>query len=529
MPLPIRRSRPPVRRSRPRRCGAVVGALTAAIAAMLLVTGCGSGPGGSDRRETLVVAYRNEVTTLDPVRADYQESDNVEAVLYDTLIGYDHGRMVPQLATEFAYSPDVTSVQLTLRPGVKFHSGNPLTARDVVYSLDRVKSIGQGIIGQISSYKSATAIDDTHLTIALTHPDALFMGALSRIYIVDSTLLTARAGSDQGQNWLLNHDAGSGPYRLQSSSAGTIQTTRYDSFWAFDPKRPRNLTFRRIDDQATIRDEIKAGNADLGWISKADAKSFQGIPSVTVGPAPDAYQMVIYFNTAQGPGANPALREALRYVLDYRGALDSIYNGQGTIANGPLPTNLTCRPELPTERTDLAKAKQILSAAGLAGTTLTMRYQPTFSEHTKAATLLQSNLKEIGITLQLQPIAFADYLTMLSDPKTIPDMILLGENAPYPDPGVMITKTFWSKSVGTNRGAYSNPAVDALIEQATNTPDADARCGLYSQAQRLIDADFATMPLYTVHNTWAWRSDVRGMDVAAPGGGVGYRALTVGN
>jgi peptide/nickel transport system substrate-binding protein len=502
------------------------------VTVALLLAGCagaGGGAGSPQRLNTLVVAYNNEVTTLDPARSDYLQVDMVDQVLYDTLVGYSRGDVVPRLATTYAFAPDVTSLQLTLRPGASFHSGNPVTAADVVYSLDRCKAIGQGIVGQIASYDSATATDDTHVTIKLSRPDALFLGALSRIYILDSTLLRAHTGSDDGQGWLLTHDAGSGPYRFGSSSAGTIQVTRDDRYWQFDPKRPATMIFRRIDDRATTRDELTAGNVDLGQIPVRDATAFAGSRTVVATPAPDANQLVLYFNTAKGAAANPAVRRALRAAFDYQGALASIYNGNGTVASGPLPTNLTCRPDLPTATQNLAQARQILAGAGLAGTTLTLRYQPVYSEQVQAATLLQSNLKQIGVTLVLAPMAFADYLTTLSDFSTIPDMFLLVENPSIPDPGVMVTKNFWSRAVGTNRAAYANPQVDALIARATSTPEAPTRCDLYARAQRLIDADAASMPMVTIHDEYAHRIDIGGTDVQAPAGGISTWALTVGN
>jgi len=495
----------------------------------VLLAGCAGGQSsGADRDETTVIAYRNQIDTLDPARADYQQTDNSDQLLYDTLIGYDKGKMVPQVASTFTYSPDVTSIDLTLRSGVTFHSGNPLTAKDVVYSLDRYKAVGQGIIGQISTYKSSTAVDDSHVKIELTQPDSLFMGALSRVYILDSKLVAQHAGSDQAQSWLLDHDAGSGPFTLVSASGGTYQMSRADKFWDFDAKRPKTIILRRIDDQATIRDEIRAGNVDGGWISYDDKDAFAG-KNVVVGASPDTFQMAIYFNTSTGPTANPAVREAVRLAFDYKGALSTIYKDQGTIANGPLPTNLTCRPDLPASAQDLNKAKAVLADAGLSDLTLTMRYQPNFPEHAAAATLLQSDLSKIGVKLKLEPIAFSDYLTMLNDPKTIPSIMLLGEGASYPDTGVMVVNTFWSKKIGTNRGGYANPAADALIEKAIVTPDADARCKIYSQVQQTVDGDYATMPLYTVSMLWAWRSDIKGTDIPSPGEGISYRSITVGS
>lgn len=488
----------------------------------------GSSPAGG-RQQTLVVAYQNEVTSLDPVRSSTQQTDQIAAAMYDALIGYNKGAMVPELATSYEYTPDVTAIKITLRSDVTFHSGNKLTSADVVYSLERVKAIGQGIAGLMSSFDSATAEDDTHLTIKLKQPDALFLGALSRIYILDSKLMAQNAGADQGQAWLQTHAAGSGPYTLKSAAAGTFELARFDKFWDFDAKRPAVLTFRRIDNQSTVAAELNAGSVDVGAVANDSAAALERNSKLKVSDSPYAVQIAVAFNTSQGPGAKLPLREAFRSVFDYKGALDSIYLGRGTVANGPMPTNMLCRPSLPSAQQDLDKARSLISRAGLEGATLTMRYQPVFTQHAKAATLLQSNLKSIGVSLKLQPIAFADYLTLLSDKKTIPDIVFFGQSAPYPDIGVMLKSDFWSKSSGTNRGAYANSEVDALIEKAMRTPDAKERCAIYEDVQEIVNQDAVTMPIYTVPYVFGYRTDIAGMDRANPMGGVAYRYLTVAN
>lgn len=504
--------------------------LAALAVPLLAATACtaGTAAGGPPaKQDSLVYAYRNEVTTLDPARASYLQVDTADQLFYDTLVGYDKGVMVPALAGEFTYSADLTSIDLTLRTGVAFHSGNPFTADDVAYSLDRYRDLGVGIASLISSYASSTVTDAQHVKIKLKHADPLFLGALSRVYILDSVLVKQNAGTDKAQSWLLNHDAGSGPYSLSSAAAGTYTATRFAKYWQYNEKRPRTFTLRRIDEFATARDELKAGSVDVGQI---DAQSAADVTAAgrTTTQIPGG-QAIIYFNTSHGQLANKAIREAVRLAYDYQGGLAGIRSGLGTIANGPLPTNMTCRPNLPTAARNLDQAKRILAGAGLSGLTLTMRFQPAFAEQAREATLLQSDLKEVGVTLNLQPIAFADYLTTLSDPATVPDIMLLTESAQYPDAGVMVTQTYWSQATGTNKSAYHNDQVDALIEQASRTPDASVRCGLYSQAQTIIDGDAASMPLYTTNNTYGARSDVRGVDVSAPAGGVDLAALTVGN
>jgi peptide/nickel transport system substrate-binding protein len=518
----------PHRRSRIRPAAVIAGVVAMAIA----LAGCsGSDPNSASAKKTsapttLVVAYRNQVTTIDPLRADYVQSDTVDQGLYDTLVTYDaKDRIVPMVASSAAYNSAVDAVDVTLRSGVTFHDGSPLTATDVKFSLDRDKQLGIGIDGQIPSYASTEVINDHKLVIHLTKPDALFLGALSRIYILNSKLVQQHEGSDNAQGWLLDHDAGSGSYTLRSISNGTYTLGRYAKYWKFNSARPNTLVLRRIDDPTTTKQELVAGNVDIGDINATDVSSAKsaGLNVVESGTA-GAY---VYFNDSQGPTANVAVRKAITLAYDYTGGLAKFRGNLGKLANGPLPTDLACRPDLPTVKQDLTEAKKTLADAGITNLTLTMRFQPAFAEQAEEATLLQSNLKSIGITVNLQPIAFADYLTLLDNFSSVPQLMLATDAPPYPDAGVMITQEFNSAAVGTNKDAYSNPQVDKLLAQATGEPNADARCTIYKKVQTIVSQDYGIMPMYTPYTPIASAKNVVGAGLSAPNGSLAIAELTV--
>jgi peptide/nickel transport system substrate-binding protein len=507
--------------------------ITAAAALALTVglAGCAasdpnSAGSASDKPTTLVVAYRNQVTTIDPARANYAQTDSVDQAFYDSLVTYDEkGAIVPSLATSAKLSDDATSVKVTLRDGAVFHSGSPITAEDVKYSLDRYKALGIGIAGQIPSYKSTDVVDTNNLVIHLSKSDSLFLGALSRIYILDSKLVEKNAGSDSGQGWLLDHDAGSGPYTLSSGSNGTYTLERFAKYFAFKDNRPNTLVLRRIDDASTTKQDLIAGNIQVGTIAAHDASDVSSAGLATAQTSTStAY---VYMNNSGGATANPAVREAIRLAYDYTGGLAKFRGDAGTIAAGPLPSSLACRPDLPTSKQDLAAAKKVLADAGITNLTLTMRYQPAFAEQAQEATLLQSNLASIGVTLDLVPIAYADYLTLLSSFSTVPELMLATNAAPYPDAGVMLTQEFSSIAVGTNKDAFSDPEVDSLLTAAASESDASARCTDYKKVQTIVDKANAIMPMYTVANTIASAKNVSGTDRTAPNGSLAIAQLTV--
>lgn len=477
--------------------------LRGALAATLLLAGLAAWPTAADAqgKSILVVGQTGPIDTLDPLHADVSRTDNVNSGLYNTLISYDQdGKVVPQLATEWTISPDVTSIEFTLRTDVKFHDGTPLTAADVVYTLDRLKRLGQGISSMIGNYKSATATDDSHVKVELSAPSTLMLGALTKIYILNSKLVQQHAGSDDGQAWLHSNEAGSGPYQFEAAQPDTtnVRLSLFKDYWAPDAARADIVIVKRMDGSATQSAALRAGSIDVATeISPRDVLTFQGQPGFTVSRGRSSGGTYVYFNVDHGPTANIDLRRALQYAYDYQGDIDKIQVGGGQLTDGPLPPSTACRPKGETARQDIAKAKELLAASKLTDLKLTMTYDPSFTTMNAEAVLLQSNLRDIGIDLTLKPATFPEYLAMLKSPETLPQMALVIDYMQYPDPGTMLSVDYTTAAIkqGTSKTAYSNPEVDKLIEGAIVNPDPAARCDMYTQAQQKIMDDALSINL----------------------------------
>ena len=480
---------------------------TVGAIAVTMALGCAATPSrAADRAHTIIVGLGGQINTLDPLRADYNQTNTIISAVYDTLVTYEDTTLVGSLATAYAYSDDAKSISVTLRPNVKFHDGSTLSAKDVAYTLDRLKRLGAGVASLIDGYDKTTVIDDTHLTIILSKPNTLFLPSLSKIYILNAALVSANAGKDDGQAWLQSHDAGSGPYVLGDQSQAVV-IDLFKDYWAKEAGRPASIVFRRIDESSTRRDELLSGNIDVGFsIADRDAAGMASDPSVKVVPINTSYQAEIIFNTRTGATADPKVRKALRMVYDYQGGLRGIRGTNGALANGPLPVRLNCRPDLPTVKRDLEGAKKLLQEAGAAKLKLKMNFQPVFELQKQEATLFQSNLREIGVDLDLEPIAFPNYLASLKDPASIPQMMLLEDFAQFPDPGIMLVKGYKSDAVGTNRAGYSNPEVDRLLDQAVATADNAKRCDIYKEVQTILDRDFVMVDMYGVYKPAVYRT-----------------------
>ncbi|WEK51604.1 MAG: ABC transporter substrate-binding protein [Candidatus Kaistia colombiensis] len=462
----------------------------------------------ADRANTVIHADLGQVSTLDPIRSDYYQTWDITSRLYGPLVAYDgEYNVVGDLASDYSVAADATSISFVLRDA-KFHDGAPVTAEDVVYTFDRLKRLGVGAAAFAALVDRIDVEADNAFTIHLSAPSALFLGELTKVSIINSALVSRHAGTDDGQAWLAANDAGSGPYTLTSFDGNDAVLDWFDGYFMERGTRAQSLVFRRIDESATRRDELIAGNVDvLLSLEERDVAAIRSQSGLSISVAPPTTIEGLYFNAHSGPTADARVRRAIRLAYDYDGALAGIHQGHGNIPNGPLPAGLSCRPDLPVASQDLELAKQLLAEAGQQNLVLTLNFQPAFQEQVKMATLLQSNLQDIGVTLNLEPIAFPNYLERMKDPTKIPELMMIMENSQLPDPASFLSMTYSSATLGsTNRAGYSNPVVDDLLAKATVTTDPEQRCDLDKQVQTILDEDAVFMGMYMPNMEVPYRS-----------------------
>ncbi|AIT80778.1 ABC transporter substrate-binding protein [Novosphingobium pentaromativorans] len=441
----------------------------------------------------IVVGSNTAPQSLDPIMTSDVQNELTVASAYDKLVDFDEkGNLRPALATAWRIGEDGRSVTLTLRRNVTFHSGNAFTAKDVIYTLDRIKTLGMGTAAFVSEYMQATSSSPLDVTIQLARPNVTFISALSKIYILDSALVQQHAGSDHGQSWLASHEAGSGVYRLSMYIPGQRSTfTRYDKSWRNDPARPDKLSFLYLPNSSTISQELQAGTVDVGiTLAIPDVLQLEQIPDFRVARLPTPLQTYAFLNMRNGLTSDRRIRRAIALAYDYEGHVETILDGYGSVASGIAAPSVKCRIELPSPGRDLAAARRLVKAAGAQGKALSMAYNPAFAEHRRAALALQSGLQQIGLKLSLQPVTFPQYMAMLGNPDSLPEISILWDFPNYPEIGPMLSRIFDSAHIGmTNYSIYSNPKVDSLLRAGLNASDAHKACSDFKSAQALIAKD----------------------------------------
>jgi len=467
------------------------------FAALLVVTGCSSGESDA-APTTLVIADNEPPQTFDPIQAGNSTVNAVVIPLYDTLIDFDaDNELGPRLAESWTVSDDGLQIDMTLRSGVKFHDGTDVTSADVAYTMDRVKALNVGVAAEVVAYDSTTVIDDLNLTINLSEASAPFLSALSRIYILNSDLVKENEGSDLGQTWLSSNDAGSGPYTLKSYTTNqeAVFEKFNDYYRGFDGQAD-SVVIRYIVESATQRDALLNGDVDIAYdVATADLASFESNADFSVMKKDTLVQLYIFFNMQKGETTDPRVREAIRLAYDYQAHVDSILAGNGSIAEGPLPSVMNCHAGIAPGEQDLVRAKQLLADAGKSNLKLTMSYLSVIEEMDRAGTLLQSALREIGVDLTLQTVTFPEYMEQVATVDTTPDLGMIYAFPSYPDPHSVLAINFDSKYIGGgyNYASYKNDEVDSLVRAASVETDPAKRCELYVQAQEIIEGDFVSI------------------------------------
>jgi len=222
----------------------------------------------------LTISFAN-VPNTDPAVGSDESSSSALVNLYDTLVyPTTTGDVKPNVATDWSVSSDGLTWTFKLRSGVKFHDGSPVTANDVVFSLNRMLTMGQGYSYLFTPYvDKVSAPDDQTVVIKLKTTFGPFLGSVVRIYILNSKLVTSHFktpgpygdNGDYGTDWLLTHDAGSGPYMMKEMKLEAYMLMeRFRDYWGeVRNDAPDQVTFLGTTEPATIKTMLSNGQLDI--------------------------------------------------------------------------------------------------------------------------------------------------------------------------------------------------------------------------------------------------------------------------
>ncbi len=500
-----------------------------AVVLAVLISMDGSVVLAQSRSDVLVIGMAmGEVTSLDPAKGFEVTGTGVMAQVYDRLLDFPAGRVdkpEASLAESWKVSPDGLVWTFNLRKDVKFHSGNLLTADDVVYSFQRVlylKDQPAFILTQFGlTPESIKALDKSTVQITLPKKFAggLFLSCLSAAVasVVDSQVVKQHVAKtdkypdgDFGSTWLSLNSAGSGPFILRKWERG--ETTVLDAnpnHFAFPPKVKR-VIFKEIPEATSRRLQVEKGDIDIAWQMLPDqVNEMAKNKDLHIVKFPATQIMYVGLNVTHGPLADKKVRQAIRYAVDYDGIINKILGGAGRQISTFIPEGFAGYESRILVKTDLEKARQLMKEAGYAQGFETTLDHMDATPQPELAQSIQSSLAEIGIKVQINKMVGAQLYPKYRAQKH--DMILGAWGPDYIDPHTNAQPfADYKANQLAYRNMYYNDQTSKLVQDAGVEMDHEKRIALYREANKIIQEDGPYVFLYQPLYLHAVRNDIQG-------------------
>ena len=430
--------------------------------------------------------------------------------LYDALVapGQNGTPVAPHLAT--AWKVDGADYIFTLRPDVKFHSGNVMTADDVVFSFKRLMALGKGnsplFAGRVAS---VAAVDPQTVKFTLSGPYAPFLGAMVRLAVLDSKFVMAHKADgkfgdmgDYGEAYLSSHDAGSGAYTLVSHvPESETNLAKFDGYFLGVPaSAPDKVRIRYGLQPATVRELVASGQQDMTsqWLPPEVMRALAERPDTHLLTDRGSNILFLHMNTQKPPLDDLNCRMALTYAFDYATAIklaqitDKV--SAATPANGAIgKSEFGYDASLPVFAQDLGKAKEYLAKCRYKTPDerkIDITWITEVPAEEKTALLMKADFDPLGFQTTIKGAPWTLYTQQVTKPDSTPSLSEVYIDAPTPDPDSILYNMYSSKSPPTWESAshLSDPEVDELLDAGRKENDIAKRRATYEKLEARLDA-----------------------------------------
>ncbi|MFW2543703.1 ABC transporter substrate-binding protein [Primorskyibacter sp. 2E107] len=518
---------------------------TAALTALALL-------GAPARAETppnvLVVAQNiDDIVALDPAQAYEFTSSEYMANVYDRLVQYDAEdttALVGGLAESWEMDADARTITFKLRDGVSFHSGNPLTAADVIYSFKRVVALNKNpafILTQLGwtpeNFEEMVSGDGNTVTLKYQgeFSPAFVMNVLASrpASIVDSQLVMSHeVDGDMGNTWLNTNSAGTGAFTMQMyRPAEMLRLSANPDYYKGAPKMEQ-IIIRHVAEAATQQLLLENGDVDIARNMTPEQVAALPEEGFKVGIHPQAAIHFISFNQKVPALQSEALWEASRYLIDYEGLTSTLLKGQMETHQAFWPKGFPGALEDTPFSYDPEKAKQILADAGVELPITVEMDVFNFAPFTDVAQSIQASFAEAGINFDIVPGTTAAIITKYRAREHEAIMLYWGPD--FNDPHSNAKAFAYNKdnsddgyaSTTTWRNAWAvSDEMNARTMAALSESDPAKREEMYLDLQRDVQANAPFVIMYQATLQVAMDEDVSGYVHGASSDLVFYRLV----
>lgn len=490
---------------------------------ILLIGVIGFSPVAAQGGNGSIAVYATPTTfpDLDP-SSGFSNDNIVTGNAYETLTFYNPPgsatQISPKLATSWETSEDGLTWTFHLRKGVKFHDGTDFNAAAVKFSIERTMKLGLGAAYIFDPVDAINVIDDYTVEFKLkyTAPLDLILATGYAAWIMSPTAV----GDKTGDWFNAGHDAGTGPYMIDSYDVGQrLVMKKFNDYWGgWQDGQFDTVVFQVTEDPTVAQQMITSGDADFTYNLPYDNyPALAQTSGVKVVTNSSFQNLLALLNHDKEPTNKLQVRQALAYSFPYEKVVKNLFGGLGTQARGPVPADMWGHSDTVTQyHQDMAKAKDLLTKAGYPDGGFTLKYTYVAGDlaEQQVGELWKADLETLGITLDVEGLAWeAQWSLGKTDPKTAQDIFLFYWWPDYVTPYSFLYSMFHSENPPNfNLGYYSNPQFDKLIEQGNQISGSDKAkaTDLFSQAQQMLVDDSAAIFILDLPNVHVIRDDISG-------------------
>jgi peptide/nickel transport system substrate-binding protein len=451
----------------------------------------------------------------------------VFSALCDKLFDVDENlNIVPQLATSYQWSADNKALTLKLRQGVTFHDGEKFDAAAVKYNIERHKNMaGSNRKGELAPITSVDVIDASTVRLNLNAP---FSPLLAQLADRAGMMVSPKAAQAEGDKFGAKPVC-SGPFKfVERVAQDRIVLERYPNYWNKGEIHLDKIIYLPIVDATVRLANLKSGQLDfIERMAASDVPQLKSDSRFKISKIVEIGDQGITINVGKSDlaqksplGKDPRVREAFELSLDRQGIVDVAMDGEATTGNQWVaPNNPFYAKNVPIPKRDVAKAKQLLQAAGVPNPSFTLM-TPTNTDQQKLAQVVQAMAKEAGFDVRIQSTEFSTSLNM-ADKGDFEAYVLAWSGRADPDGNIF---SFDACKQPLNYSGYCKPEVDELLTKARTALDPAERKKIYEQVAAIVLKDRPDIYLFHRHWLWAYSTKISGLR-AVPDGLVRVQGL----
>jgi peptide/nickel transport system substrate-binding protein len=487
------------------------------LAAAAIAASAWARSGHSTASSTLIDGTTDSVTNIDPANEYDYGTFTVDLLLFQGLYGYPHGaKLEPVLATRCAPKGNTATWACTLRRGVKFSDGSPMTSADVKWSFDRVNKIkgDQGIYALLSNLKSVSTNGRYGVTFHLKSPQSTwpFILATNAGHIVPKALYPADKIRDNSQS-----QVGTGPYQLVKYTPGQQAVFKANSnYWGPKPKT-ENLIINYYSKSSTMKLALQRGEIDMAFreFTPTEVQSLGRASGIKVHAGNGVVIRYLVFNPTRAPTNNPAVRKAIAYLMPRQTIASRVYHGLVkplySMVPAGLPGHIDVFKTMYGAEPSTAKARAVLRKAGVK-TPVPIDIWWTPSHYGDASADEYAEIKRAldGSGLFRVNLKSAEWAQYSAQPGKRYNAFQLGWFPDYVDGEDYIVPFYQPDNFMSN--GYNNPKMNALIKREYGAKTTPARLAVIRAAQVLAAKDVPIIPYWQGKMVAVSRSNVQGID-----------------